>query len=117
MHWGFTYLDAGMYVGIAVIGLQARKVGNGVVDALVAILAAARGRGAPALPVQQAACAALRHLARESVRVEGGREGEMEGRGTRDVLFFVFIFPRLSPRPICLELSMCTCGHVCVLRV
>ena len=76
-----------MYVGIAVIGLQASKVGNGVVDALVAVLAAARGRGAPALPVQQAACAALRHLARESVRLEGGREGEVErwGMGGRGV--------------------------------
>ena len=68
-------MDVGVYVGIAVMGLQAPKVGNGVVDALVAMLAVAQGRGAPALPVQQAACAALRHLARESVRVEGGRRG------------------------------------------
>ena len=38
-------------------------VGKGVVDALMATLAAVQGEGAPALPVQEAACRTLWNLA------------------------------------------------------
>jgi hypothetical protein len=46
-----------------VIGLQVRMVSKGVVEALVATLAAVQGEGAPALPVQNAACAIFKNLA------------------------------------------------------
>ncbi len=52
-----------VHVGARVFCVQVPMVGEGVVDALVATLAAVRGGGARALPVQEHACAALRNLA------------------------------------------------------
>ncbi len=43
-------------------GRQVPMVGKGVVEALMATLAAVQGGGAPALPVQQAACMTLQYL-------------------------------------------------------
>jgi hypothetical protein len=43
-------------------GLQVPMVGKGVVDALMATLAAVQGGGAPALEVQEAACKTLSNL-------------------------------------------------------
>ena len=50
------------HVGACVIGRQVPMVGKGVVEALVAMLAAVQDGGAQALPVQQAACGTLRSL-------------------------------------------------------
>jgi hypothetical protein len=50
------------HVGTCVFGLQVPMVGKGVVDALVATLAAVQGEGAQALPVQEAACWTLHNL-------------------------------------------------------
>ncbi len=55
-----------VYVGTSAFVLfvcQVPMVGKGVVEALMATLAAVQGGGAPALPVQQAACTTLQSLA------------------------------------------------------
>ena len=61
---GGACLDAGLYVCMCVFGLQVPMVGKGVVDVMLATLAAVQGGGAQALPVQHAACNTLRNLAR-----------------------------------------------------
>ena len=55
-------------------GRQVPMVGKGLVEAVMATLAAVQGGGAPALPVQQAACKTLWNLsvaADNQVRVRG----------------------------------------------
>ena len=52
-----------VYVSTCAFGHQVPMVGKGVVEALMATLAAVQGGGAPALPVQEAAFGTLRNLA------------------------------------------------------
>ena len=53
-----------MYVHVCtcVLGRQVPMMGKGLVEALMATLAAVQGGGASALPVQEAACATLWNL-------------------------------------------------------
>jgi hypothetical protein len=51
-----------VHVSTCVFGLQVPMVGKGVVEVLVATLSAVQGGGAPALPVQLAACWTLKRL-------------------------------------------------------
>ena len=52
-----------VHVCTCAFGRQVPMVGKGVVEAVLATLAAVQGEGAPALPVQQAACTTLSNLA------------------------------------------------------
>ncbi len=52
-----------VYVSTCAFGRQVPMVGKGVAGAVLATLAAVQGGGAPALPVQEAACGTLRNLA------------------------------------------------------
>ena len=52
-----------VHVCTCAFGRQVPMVGKGVVEAVMATLAAVQGGGAPALPVQQAACMTLLGLA------------------------------------------------------
>ena len=52
-----------VHVCTCAFGRQVAMVGKGVVEAVMATLAAVQGGGAPALPVQQAACVTLQNLA------------------------------------------------------
>jgi hypothetical protein len=52
-----------VYVCTFAFGLQVPMVGKGVVEALIATLAAVQGGGAAALPVQETACGTLWNLA------------------------------------------------------
>ncbi len=62
------YLSGCACVGMCVrvctfaFGRQVPMVGKGVVEAVIATLAAVQGGGAPALPVQEAACKTLWNL-------------------------------------------------------
>ena len=63
-----------MYVSIYVFVRQVPMVGKKVMEAVMATLAAVQGGGAPALPVQEAACKTLSNLANVSdnrVRMRG----------------------------------------------
>ena len=63
-----------VYVSTCAFGRQVPMVGKGVVEAVMATLAAVQGGGAPALPVQQAACTTLWNLtvaADNTVRMRG----------------------------------------------
>jgi hypothetical protein len=51
-----------VHVSPCAFGRQVPMVGKGVVEAVIAMLAALQGGGAPALPVQEAACTSLRNL-------------------------------------------------------
>jgi hypothetical protein len=53
-----------MWALVCVVGLQVPMMGKGVVEVLVATLAAVQGEGAPALQVRLLACASLRSMAR-----------------------------------------------------
>ncbi len=63
-----------VHVCTCAFGRQVPMVGKGVVEALMATLAAVQGGGAPALPVQEAACGTLLNLscaADNQVRMRG----------------------------------------------
>ena len=63
-----------VHLGTCEICRQVPMVGKGVVEALMATLAAVQGGGAPALPVQEAVCWTLSNLsiaADNRVRMRG----------------------------------------------
>jgi hypothetical protein len=51
-----------VHLGTCAFGRQVPMVGKGVVEAVMATLAAVQGGGAPALSVQEAACVTLQNL-------------------------------------------------------
>ena len=62
-------------------GRQVPMVGKGLVEALIATLAAVQGKGAPALRVQEAACKTLSSLAFASdneVRMRGWNRPDVD---------------------------------------
>ena len=63
-----------VHVCTCAFGRQVPMVGKGLVEAVMATLAAVQGTGAPALPVQEAACRTLWNLtgaADNKVRMRG----------------------------------------------
>jgi hypothetical protein len=71
---GCGYVGMCVRVGTCAFGRQVPMVGKGVVEAVMATLAAVQGGGAPALPVQEAACTTLQNLtyvADNKVRMRG----------------------------------------------
>ena len=63
-----------VHVSTCAFGRQVPMVGKGVAEAVLATLAAVQGGGAPALPVQEAACRTLQSLsvaADNQVRMRG----------------------------------------------
>ena len=63
-----------VHVSTCAFGRQVPMMGKGLVEALMATLAAVQGGGAPALPVQEDACTTLQNLsaaADNQVRMRG----------------------------------------------